>query len=73
MSSECQTDTIILLESICKLKLIIIKSIGINNIKKNLIEKYEKIMKNISLEEHVQMLTGLKFFEESSIYKKDLH
>ena len=56
---QCHTDTVLILELIKNAK-IILKNINIKNMN-NLKNKYDKIMKNISLEEHVQLISGLTF------------
>ena len=59
-SPQCQSDTILILELINYMKKIIKNNNLKNNIEK-LKERYNNIMKNISLEEHVQLISGLTF------------
>ncbi len=59
-SPQCQSDTVSILELIKNMKMIIINNNLKNNIE-NLKKKYNNIMKNISLEEHVQLISGLTF------------
>ena len=59
-SPQCQSDTVLILELIKNMKMII-KNYNLKNNIENLKEKYNNIMKNISLEEHVQLISGLSF------------
>lgn len=64
MSPECKKDTIILLNSIRQFKYLLKvlkkkKKVQMNDTTyKYLLTKYEKIMRNLSLSEHVELLTG---------------
>ena len=56
---QCHSDTVYLFELI-KMTKSIIKNGNYNNLER-LKEKYNDIMKNISLDEYVQLITGLTF------------
>ncbi len=56
---ECHSDTVYLFELIKRTKNII-KNGNYNNLQR-LKEKYNNIMKNVSLDEYAQLITGLKF------------
>lgn len=65
MSPECKKDTLLIMRSIAKLKRILLKfpkrSIIIPT---EIINKYEQIMKNLSLDDYALTITGINFYDK---------
>lgn len=63
MNNECHCDTITLLKSVSNIKrVLILLWVKISKInKEEIINKYESVIRNISIEGHASLITGLKF------------